>query len=407
MRRRTFLRATAAAATAATAGLAGCGYRAGLGDPRWTHTVRGSVTGVRTRPGGGAPVVVSERGDHILARSFGDLGHIVSLDPATGALHWRFGLGAELTALGPRYPTPDRPVHVGLANGEVGRLHPRAEPAPSPTPGTTPGAESTDDDSGDGWSDTRYVRAERLAALDGPVMVVASDGRLVYALVEEMLVAVGPGGAVRWRRPMPTVGPQEDEPDLVPLRAGVLVRHEHTIRSLDRAGETRWRVTDTAAGRPVARPVPVGEAFYVTCEAGLAALAPDGTERWHADLGGGQFDAPAVAGDTVYVAAFGGLDAVARDGTTRWRYRPAGADARGPPVAVPGRAFVRHRDDTVAAVADGTALWRAPLPEAGDGTGGRVDGPFRVAGRSLVTTTEEGVTALWRPQTDPDPLPYV
>jgi outer membrane protein assembly factor BamB len=402
MRRRAFLGAVAAAATA---GLAGCGYRAGPGDPRWSTELVGAPVAVRTVADGSAPVLVAGRDPDVPQTTFGfPAGQVAALDPATGEERWSYVFDVEVTAVGRGPPVAGRPVPVGLETGTVGLLRsdPAATPPPPDDPDPDPDPLETPTPGGE-WPDDTGVRARRLAEFDDPVMAVVTDGTRFYVDVGGSVVAVDRDGTTRWEVSAPG---DADERSLVPARRGVLIAVPTGVTARGREGSRRWRRTATPVGPPTAPPRRAGDRWLLPCERGLAALGPDGRRRWHVDLGSPIGGRPAVDGDRAFVATLETMDAVGLgDGRLRWRHETTGTTAVGPPTALDGHVFARFTDGTVAAVAGGTVQWQASL----DGLAADAvpDAGVRVSGRSLVVGTVEGVGALSRPRTDRDPFPYI
>lgn len=311
--------------------LAGCGYRPGGGDIRWT---------IRTGSGMYRPGFVLTAGETLFVvnqsepafdmdtQSFGQAGRITAYDATTGTERW----------LKRPYPLGEPAVHddtlyVGTKGGELLAVE-------------TDGTER--------W---------RTQAGEFPRFVTATDRR-VYTVTETGVLSAfeAEKGTQLWQQSVD--GGESYAVAATPAAVFLTKRTETgltTVTALAQDGTHRWsRELTVRRGQEARRPVIVEETFYLPAEESLRALAvADGHERW-SHQGGRPRWPPAVSGETVYYTGDNTLYAVqVGDGREQWtfgsRYRYGVAS---PPAVAEETVYVGGFDEFSALVAtDGTLRW--------------------------------------------------
>ncbi|WP_435181582.1 PQQ-binding-like beta-propeller repeat protein [Halorussus sp. AFM4] len=391
--RRRFLKAGLAAAGAAS--LAGCGYRPGGGDVRWS---------VQTGTGVYAPDVVLG-GDRLLfavtrsRRSFdfgsdgwGEFGSLTAYDPATGERRWE----QETDPLVAATASGDSLV-VGHEDGALSAFDPGGKRRWRAPVDGTPREVAV-------GPDRVYALARTVAsASDGSESDAAgSDASEPTAAPTAALLAVGlERGETLWRRSVDVRGDRT----LVASSDGVYAcryrgRSDLSVVARSPAGEVRWRV-DRRAGPSGGEGAPVvaDDTLYVPTDNELFAFgAADGRERWSAtvaDLRG----SPAVAGGTVYQSGAALAALRADDGRERWTFRPTpdgdrsawgttGGLATSVAAAADAVYVATGRRLYALAAGSGEVRWRVAADLASDA-------PI-VVGKSAVVRTESGVLRAHR-----------
>jgi hypothetical protein len=367
MRRRTLLAGLAAAAAGS---VAGCGYRPGGGDFRWSRNA-----------GLFAPDFLDADGDRWLSgrratdtfdpetESFVTVGSATVLDPGGDAVfEAEFDSPLRAVAL-------DGEAVVGLlADGTVARADPDA--GDDDLRWRTPALPAGEDD-GNGIPSSDRARADpsAVAVADGTAYV--TDGTALAAL------DLG-GGTRRWRRP-----PDGPVTALEPWSGGVYAVAGGRLLALGRDGSTRW--TDawpTDPSRSIVRAD--GSGAYLVDPGEVRALDHDGTERWTLDEGAADDPRPTLHSGTLYLGGGGVVAAVSTGGDRRWT-ASAGA-ATGRIAAAGGRAYVAGGSELVGIEA-GSRVWSVGLDRPR-----RFDhevGPF-VVGGTLVLGGSERTRGYWR-----------
>lgn len=363
--RRRLLALVAGAASAGT--LSGCGYRPGGGDVRWED---GTGTGpyrpddLLASEGTVFTVKRSVRGFDFETEEWGESAEIAAYDAGSG---------------GPRWETTTPPAGRPATSG--GRLY----------------LGHLDEGVVALGSDGGGVRWE--ATVDDFPRTVAAGSERVYALTETgALYAFGSEGGDRlWRTALGTdpdgttvTGNMAKRASLAATGNGAVVHYPAGANERGSAvvaygadGERRWTVERSAP--PRYRPVVDDRTVFVGTDRTLFALSLDeGAERWTRSATGPR-GSPAVGDGASYHVAGGVLFALdPRTGEVRWRFEPDGRRGLSSPAAAGnGQVYVGGGGAVYAVSAsDGTTDWAVE-------SAGVRDGP-RVAGRSVVVTTEDG-----------------
>jgi hypothetical protein len=369
--RRTLLGAVAGGVAA----LAGCGYRPGGGEFRWSTGSFHRADGM-TLDDGTVLLVAREAMsyDFETGRWYRG-GHVTTLAPRRGerTAEYGFATATRTAALG------DGVLYAGQGDGTVTAvpIGERADGGPG-TPTATPTAGSGR------WTTATGVAPSGIDALD-------AGAGAVYAGGGEGLAALSPGGDVRWRWADGAVAAA------VAGEGGtaVYVLAGDRLVALAGDGAVRWtRAVETAeAGTDPTPPVVGTNGVYLADDGGVTALAHGGSVRWERDVAP-PVGRPALAGDGLYHASVDGVvRAFSPDGRERWAHEPRGTLASDV-AAADGRAFVLAGGELVGVGAGGTA-WRVPLDDPEPFT--PEFGPFAV-GETLVLGGAGEVRGYWRSQ---------
>ena len=342
------------AGTVGLAALAGCGYRPGGGDVRWTTS---DATGGF---GDGEAIYGSSDGVLAVSRSVRrydferetwlDGGVVTAYDPTDGER---------------RAETTTEPISRDCAGESSVYL------------GTAPALVAVGTDGMERWR----------APIDAPPVAVASDGGRVVVLTDAgRLAAFAADGTRQWttavvdgdrenaaapddtdtERPGSVVSPDS----VVAVSSGVAVvqlgRSRPRLVAVDADGTVRWTRGDVEVG-PVRRipPVVTDGRLLVVSERGLVSVSPeDGAEQWVVPTASPS--GLAVAGDRCYLLERSGLSAVSLDGRERWTFGlPEGGDVgrrfSAGPAATAERVFVATGRRLFGVAPDGTEHWRAPI----------------------------------------------
>lgn len=384
MTRRATRRGLLGALAGGLAGLAGCGYRPGGGEYRWSTGVLYGVD--RMGLDGGTLLLVTRAATSfdIRADRWSDGGNVATVDPERGERTAQYGFET---------PTPtaalgEDALYAGREDGAVTAVPLQARDAPEPA---TPEP--------DGWTAATGVApsgVDALAVADGGTNAGgrASDHGTdaVYAGGSGGLASLSTEGEVRWRwRDDRVLAAAPGTRDIA-----VYALAPDRLVALADDGSVRWErgITPTGAGRE--RPVPPlvdADGVYLADADGPTALADDGSVRWERGVGP-PAGRPALAGDGLYYASTDGtVRSFSRDGRERWAHDPRGPLASGV-AAADGRAFVLAGEGLVGVDEGGTA-WRVSLdePEPFD----PAFGPF-VAGETVVLGSPGEVRGYWRSQ---------
>jgi outer membrane protein assembly factor BamB len=319
MRRRRLL-----GALAGITGLAGCGYRAGGGEFRWSSGASGfgGIDGARFDAGRLLLTTRETRSFDFEAEEWYDGGELTVVDPTRGERVADYGFNAPLLSVA----HDGESAYAGLGDGTV-----QALPTPDPrTRDGTRGWERTVEAAADGVTDLAaaaghvYVAGEGgVTALDAASGSVAwaftrsgaeivrpgGGGTAAYAVSGNELLALDGDGTGRWLR-----GVSEPPPAVAP--EGVYVARESKLRALDHRGRERW---SRSVGYPAGPPACSEEGLYhVTNDDVVRAFSPDGRERWRHDLPGSVRTGPAAVDGRVFVLLYGALAGVGPEGV-RWR----------------------------------------------------------------------------------------
>ena len=134
---------------------------------------------------------------------------------------------------------------------------------------------------------------------------------------EGRLIAVDPGGTVRWTRKV--LDEIRSSPALA--RDGTIyVAAGHHLYAVDPRGEMRWTYEPAGDLFGLSSPAVASDGtIYVGGEGGLLAINPDGSLMWTFETGWGIQTSPSIGTDgTIYFGSRGRLWAVHPDGTERW-----------------------------------------------------------------------------------------
>ena len=387
MTRRATRRTLLGALAGGLAGLAGCGYRPGGGEYRWSTGVLYRVD--RATLDGGTLLLVTREAMSFDVRTdrWSDGGNVTTVDPERGERIDVYGFEAPTlsAALG---------ADALYAGGEDGTV-----PA-VPVGSQARDAPGTATPEPDGWTTATDVApsgVDSLVASAGGANAdsgTSADGGTdaVYAGGSGGLASLSVGGEVRWRwrdGRVLALAPGAGDVAVYALAPDRLV-------ALADDGSVRWDRGTAPADVERERPVPplVGaDGVYLADEAGLTALARDGSVRWTREVGP-PAGRPALSEDGLYHASADGVvRAFSLDGRERWAHDPRG----GPTARVAtadGRAFVLAGGDLLGVGPEGT-VWRVPLdePEPFD----PAFGPF-VAGETVVLAGSGEVRGYWRSQ---------
>ena len=356
-------------------GFAGCGYRPGGGEYRWSTGVLYGAD--RMTLDGGALLVVTREATSFNVRTdrWSDGGNVATVDPERGERIAEYGFETPtLTAV----PGGDL-LYAGGEDGTVIAvpLGSKTRDAPGPT---TPEP--------DGWTTATGV------APSGVGVLAAAGGGTngIYAGGSGGLASLSADGEVRWRwRDGRVLAAALAEGD-----AAVYALARDRLVALAADGSVLWdhetTPTDAEHGRPVP-PLADTDGAYLADDGGLTALAPGGDVRWTHEVGP-PAGRPTLSGDGIYHASADGVvRAFSLDGRERWAHDPRGR-VRSGVAAADGRAFVATDAELVGLGPDG-AVWRVPLDEPEPFT--PAFGPF-VAGRTLVVGGSGEVRGYWRSQ---------
>lgn len=313
--------------------LAGCGYRAGAGDPLWSeHHVRGSL--VRA---GDALVHAEPPLHHDFGRDetrfttvdgrTGDTRRSIELDDplvdVTGGDRCHYVSETTVGAIDPdgsrrwSETSPGGPLAIGSADGVVAIL------------GDDGTVTAYDDSDGNTlWETTTDVVPDRRVSDPSRAVAVDGDGVVVtYGSTEDSVAVLGNGGDVNWQRS--GVDLSRYGIAATPVDGAVVVPLRSDVVGFDRVTGTR---EFTIGERPEAPPAVAGDTVYVPVRRALVAYdVEDGSRRWELfSRPNGRsitFERSAVAdGDGIYVRADDGIHAVGPDGSHRWFNRDYGSE---------------------------------------------------------------------------------
>lgn len=375
MNRRVTRRGLLGALAGGVAGLAGCGYRPGGGEYRWSAGVLYGAD--RMTLDGGALLVVAREATSFDIRTdrWSDGGNVATVDPERGEWMAEYGFGEPTVtaALG------SDSVYAGTTAGTVAAVPVEADPRDLGEPET-----GTATPEPEGWTVGTGVAPTGVTAL------ATAAGGSVFAGGRGGLAALSGDGTVRWRW-------EDGAVDAVVPGVGDTAVHAVTtdrLVALAADGTVRWTrniAREGAGAVPVPRAGSRG--VYFADAEGLTALARDGSVRWRRDVGGTAAE-PTLTGNGVYHASADGVvRSFSLDGRERWAHGPRGG-IRSRVAAAGGRAYVVAGGELVGVGPGGTA-WRVPLDEPEPFT--PEFGPF-VAGRTLVLGSAGEVRGYWRSQ---------
>jgi hypothetical protein len=361
--------------------LAGCGYRPGGGDVRWTASDTGGGFGggeaVYGLPDGVVAVSRSVRRFDFERETWFDGGVVTAYAPTDGER---------------RAETTTEPIRRDCADESGVYL------------GTEAALVAVEADGTERWR----------TALDAPPVAVATDGgRVVVCTDDGRLAAFDAGGTRRWT--VSVVGgdqataaeaddteTEESTPAVSPnavlaVSSGVAVvqlgRSRPRVIAVDADGTVRWTRRDAGLA-PVRRipPVVTDGRLLAASERGLVSVSlEDGADQWSVPVASPS--GLAVAGGRCYLLEPSGLSAVSLDGRERWTFGlPDGGDVgrrfSAGPVATAERVFVATARRLFAVAPDGTERWRA-----------RIDArpqDIAVAPGVVVRTIDRELVAHWR-----------
>lgn len=374
MTRRTTRRSVLGAIAGGMTTLAGCGYRPGGGERRWSTGVFHGVDAMHLDGGTVLAVTREAMTFDFEAERWYEGGSVATFDPRRGERIGEYGFGTPVSAaaLGPDA------VYAGTTSGAVTAVPVEADAdnlGGSGTGTTTPEPE--------GWTTGTGIAPSGM----NTILLRGS----VYAGGAAGLAALSTDGAVRWR--------WEDGVVLAALPgAGDTAVHAvvtDRLVALAADGTVRWIhdvSTERTGSEPVA-PAVGSDGVYLADDEGLTALAHDGSVRWRRDVGD-PAGPPGLSETGVYHAAMDGtVRSFSPTGRERWAHDPRGR-VRSRVAAAGDRAYVIAGEELVGLGPEGT-VWRVPL--------GREEpftpdfGPF-VVGRTLVVGGSGEVRGYWRSQ---------
>lgn len=374
--RRRLLRA---GAVLAATGLAGCGYRPGPGDRKWSQSIPYGVSDDTTLLAGDSRLFLVDAKDRWFdpeVDAWRNGARVTGYDADEGAETWY----QEVARYCPVSAASNEAVYLGLA--------PLSEAPDSMWDvGGDPAGPPTDP----------IVRADRavlalstdgseqwVAPLSASPVALAADSSGVYVLTaDDTLRAFSRrDGGQRWTFDVGVAGSEatvsaggEAGPIAVVSSAAA-----STLTVLTRAGERRWAV-DTALGFEPA-PIVGTDGIYVYDGPTLHAFDLDtGRERWTERVGR-PLGPPLVDDESIYVSAGGSLTALdLQSGEERWsvgsdyHFDPEeGVDVSTAPALGDGRVYVGGDFLYCLDPVDGSVVWRldvsveALFPRLVDGT---------------------------------------
>ena len=365
------------ASTLGSVVVAGCGYRPGGGDVRWTADSEGLATidAVHTLPGGVLAVSRSVQRYDFEREVWRSGGIVTAYDPVEGTTSGEVGLPGRVRC----HAAADDAVYVGV-DGELIAVAPdgtrRWAVDLSGTPVAVDGVDDlvavlldsgtlrafdadgtgrwttsivegdtdegtlTDDRANGSDATDTETEEPRPAAGRGSVLGVSS-GRVVAQIERSppQLTIVDADGRRQWTRRGPSFAPARASPTVVEGRLLYLSRRHLGALAIE-DGTERWTET---VGSPHGFTI-AGGRCYLLDRTRLSALTLDGRRRWTFDPpaneeSGWRFGAvPVATADGVYVATGRRLFGVAPEGTERWRAR---IDTRPRDLALTDRVVVR------------------------------------------------------------------
>jgi len=312
--------------------LAGCGYRPGGGDIRWT---------IQTGTGPYRPEFVLAAGETLFtvnrsrpafdmeSKSFGQAGRITAYDATTGTELWHESL----------YPLGQPAVHddtlyVGHKGGDLLAV----------------GTDGTER-----WRTQVGAFPRFIAATAHHVYTVTTAG-VLYAF------EIGDGTQM-WQQSVDggesyALTATSDDVFVISVTETSMT----TVTAMTRDGTQRWsRERSGRRGHEAGRPIIDGKTVYISIDRGLSALAvDDGSERW-SHRGGRSRGIPTVSNETVYYTGDNTLYAVrTRDGQEQWTFGSTYRyGVKSPPAVAGDTVYVGGLDGFSAlAAADGTVHWQ-------------------------------------------------
>ena len=375
MTRRATRRSVLAALAGGVTTLAGCGYRPGGGEFRWSTGVFHGVDGMYLD--GGTVLAVTREA---MTFDFGserwyEGGSVTALDPERGERTGEYGVETPASAAA----RGSGLVYVGTTDGTVTAVPIEADPRDFGGEGrgtATPEPE--------GWTTDPGIAPSGVETV--------TVGESVYAGGADGLAALSTDGSVRWRWEDGTVVGAisgTDETAVYALATDRLV-------ALAGDGTVRWThdVTTERAGSEPVTPAVGPDGVYLADTTGLTALAHDGAVRWERDVGDPAAGAALSGRGVHHVSTDGTVRSFSTGGRERWAHDPRGRTGSGIDAAG-DRAYVLAGESLVAVGPEGTA-WRVPL-DGGEEPFTPEFGPF-VAGRTLVLGGSGEVRGYWRSQ---------
>ncbi|WP_380676867.1 PQQ-binding-like beta-propeller repeat protein [Salinigranum sp. GCM10025319] len=360
--------------------VAGCGYRPGGGDVRWTADSGGfgTIDAVHAPPGGVLTVSRSVRRYDFERDEWRSGGIVTAYDPAEGTTRREVGLpgrvrchaGAptgvyvgvdgELISVAPDgtrrwgVDLPGTPVAVDGGDGLVAVLTESGTLRAFDADGTdrwTASIVESDTDEGT-LTDDRPTGSDGADGTDaesgetrppaGPGSVLGISSGRVVAQIERSppkLAVVDADGTRQWARRGPSFAPARASPTVVEGRLVYLSRRHLGALAVE-DGTEQWT---EAVGSPHGFAV-AGGRCYLLDRTRLSAFTIDGRRRWTFDPpaneeAGWRFGAvPVATADGVYAATGRRLFGLVPDGTERWRAR---IDARPRDLALADGIVVR------------------------------------------------------------------
>ncbi|WP_318570796.1 PQQ-binding-like beta-propeller repeat protein [Salinigranum marinum] len=363
------------------AALAGCGYRPGGGDVRWTTSdatgAFGDGEAVYGPSGGVLAVSRSVRRYDVERETWLDGGVVTAYDPMDGERR-----AATTTEVIRRDCAGESSAYLGTETALV-----------------AVGADGTER-----WR----------TALDASPVAVDSDGHRVVALADDgRLAAFDTDGTRRWTTPVvesdraPAAASDDTDTEgsspavardaVLAVSSGVaVVQLGHSrprVVAVAADGTVRWTRRDAGFG-PVRRipPVVTDGRLLAASERGLVSVSlEDGVDQWSVPVASPS--GLAVAGDRCYLLERSGLSAVSLDGRERWTFGlPDGGDVgrrfSAGPVATSAGVFVATDRRLFGVAPDGTERWRPPIDTRPRG--------LALAPGVVVRTGDRELVAHWR-----------
>ncbi len=190
---------------------------------------------------------------------------------------------------------------------------------------------------------------------------IGRDGTIYLNLNDGAVAAINPDGTLKWRFETGS-----------PVNTSVAIGPDDTIYAGNDAGDfyainpnctEKWHLVASGA---VGCGMAIGDdgTIYVPAGGYLAALSPDGNEKWAYHIGGGR--APALAPDGTIVVKTGsgyseggGYVAINPDGTRRWHYPISQNILTKPAIGADGTVYFGTWDSNIRAldITDGSLKW--------------------------------------------------
>lgn len=215
---------------------------------------------------------------------------------------------------------------------------------------------------------------------------VGADGSIYFGSLDGNLYALNPGGEEVWRAVLGQISGVPAVGGGGMIYVGVASPEEEMFYALNRDGTAAWGYhieSHIVESSPIVGPdgsIYLGASNPQTGGGAVAAVHPDGSEKWRYAVGSRIPFSPALGQDgTVYVGAGNGrLYALKADGGLKWEINP-GTVSSSPSVAADGTIYVGAGDAYQALNPDdGSQIWSFSPPDGEAdsrpalGRGGRV-----------------------------------